>query len=207
MELGNIALDSTGANYTIMSYLDQKYTPPVVCDPLDNTTVCFGNEYEAVRWNHPSQHYPEQLFDPPGPSVQPAVSLQHGVGAFRAMQPQVQDPATKPPGLGLLLAAASCQPPLPTLSLSNRRIPGLLPVSFPPSSVPLPPTPHSPALDCLFPAATLRHHSQWPTWPERAHTPPRITQQPCMHHSVWSSIYSLELKVGQPQLSLACHSC
>jgi hypothetical protein len=86
MELGNTELDDTGNPYTIVTYLDQKYEAPVVCDPLDNTTfgiTCFGNEYEAVRWGRPPQTPPltEEL------SMKPAISLQSNVAAFRAMQP------------------------------------------------------------------------------------------------------------------------
>ena len=84
-ELRNDALDPIRP-YTIISYLDQKYEPPIICDPLDNTTECFGNEWEAVRWNHPSTNPPatESVM------VKPAVSLQHNMAAFRAMQPEVR---------------------------------------------------------------------------------------------------------------------
>ena len=83
-ELRNDVLDPEKP-YTIISYLDQKYAEPIICDPLDNTTVCFGNEWEAVRWNHPATNPPkiESLM------IDPAVSLQHNMAAFRAMQPEV----------------------------------------------------------------------------------------------------------------------
>ena len=71
--------------YTIISYLDQKYEAPIIWDPLDNTTECFGNEWEAVRWNHPSINAPatETLFN------KPAVNIQHNMAVFRGMQPEV----------------------------------------------------------------------------------------------------------------------
>lgn len=114
--LGNLVLDSSGRPYTIITYLDQNYADAIICDPQDNTTVCYGNNYEAVKWNHPSTNPPQTEIL----SYKPQVSVQHKMGAMRAMQPEVGTLARKVKR-GAMQRAGPCDA-VPCANLLNRQM-------------------------------------------------------------------------------------